>query len=202
MEGILFFWVSWMFWVIATFFMDKKNKNRIKFSVWILLLIILSPYTINVFGVKTSTAGIFLLVSLYIFASRLEKLKKVYFLFCAFILMMAFVSFHLFELFDPVWVIFPREWMLALLLVYMSVLLQENRINRVPLIFLGAIQGEILYALILGQYSFPYVIGSLAFFDIMALSASIVGIWSMVEWLAAYFENNIKHFEREKQKLS
>jgi hypothetical protein len=199
MEGIIFYWVSWIFWIMATFFLDRKNKDRAKFSAWLLLLIILSPYTFKVFNVETSTAGVFLMGTVYILASRLERLKRVYFLFCAFIMMMAYVSFHLFELFDPVWVIFSRKWMLAFLLVYMAVLLQKKRVLRLPLILLGGIQGEVLYALILEQYSFPYIIGSLAFFDIMALSASIVAAWSAMQWTASYFETNFKHFEREKQ---
>ncbi|MEK5065148.1 hypothetical protein NSS72_17130 [Cytobacillus sp. FSL R5-0596] len=116
--------------------------------------------------------------------------------------MMAYVTFHLFELFDPVWVIFPREWMLSFLMVYMAVLLQKNRMLRLPLILLGGIQGEFLYAFILKPFSFPYTIGSLAFLDIMSISFSISALWIAVHWAVQYIEANFKHFEREKQKLS
>ncbi|WP_026584968.1 YphA family membrane protein [Bacillus sp. J33] len=202
MEGLIFYWVSWVAWVMATFFMDRKNKKRVKFSVWLLVVIILSPYTFSIYGVEMSVAGVFLLGTFYIFTGGLKKGHKVYFLICTFIMMMAYVSFHLFELFDPVWVIFPRKWMLAILLFYMAILLHKKRQLRLPLILLGSIQGEVLYALILRQFSFPYVIGSLAFFDIIALSAAIAAIWSAMQWIALYFETNFKQYEREKQKLS
>jgi hypothetical protein len=202
MEGLIFYWISWMVWIMATFFMDRNNKYRFLLSAWILFFIMLSPWTLKIFNVETGIGGLFLLVSLYIFAGRLKKLSKLYFLFCAFILMMAYVTFHLFELFDPVWVIFPRNWMLSVLLVYLAVLLQKNRMLRLPLILLGSIQGEVLYALILNQFSFPYTIGSLAFLDIMAISVSISAVWIAVQWAVKYIEANFKHFEREKQKLS
>ncbi|MCS0672257.1 hypothetical protein [Cytobacillus firmus] len=202
MEGLIFYWISWMVWIIATFFMDRNNKYRFLLSAWILFFIMLSPWTLKIFNVETGIGGLFLLVSLYIFAGRLKKLSKLYFLFCAFILMMAYVTFHLFELFDPVWVIFSRNWMLSVLLVYLAVLLQKNRMLRLPLILLGSIQGEVLYALILKQFSFPYTIGSLAFLDIMAISVSISAVWIAVQWAVKYIEANFKHFEREKQKLS
>ncbi|MBX9972843.1 hypothetical protein [Cytobacillus firmus] len=202
MEGLIFYWISWMVWIMATFFMDRNNKYRFLLSAWILFFIILSPWTLKILNVETSIGGLFLLISLYIFAGRLKKLSKFYFLFCAFILMMAYVTFHLFELFDPVWVIFSRNWMLSVLLVYMAVLLQKNRMLRLPLVLLGGIQGEVLYALILKKFSFPYTIGSLAFLDIMAISVSISAVWIAVQWGVKYIEANFKHFEREKQKLS
>ncbi|WP_370224036.1 hypothetical protein [Cytobacillus sp.] len=202
MEGLIFYWISWMVWIMATFFMDRNNKYRFLLSAWILIFITLSPWTFKIFNVETGIGGLFLIVSLYIFAGRLKKLSKLYFFFCTFILMMAYVIFHLFELFDPVWVMFSRNWMLSILLVYMAVLLQKNRMLRLPLILLGGIQGEVLYALILKQFSFPYTIGSLAFLDIMAISVSISAVWITVQWAVKFIETNFKHFEREKQKLS
>src|SRR5690606_30585591 len=103
---------------------------------------------------------------------------------------------------DPVWVMFSRKWMLSVLLVYMAVLLQKNRMLRLPLILLGGIQGEVLYAIIIKSFSFPYTIGSLAFLDIMAISISISALWIAVHWAVKYIEANCKHLEREKQKLS
>lgn len=202
MEGLIFYWISWMVWIMATFFMARTNKYRFLLSAWVLCLMIMSPLKVNILNFEIGIAVLFLLASLYVFAGRLKKLSKLYFLFCTFILMMAYVTFHLFELFDPVWVIFSREWMLSVLMVYMAVLLQKNRMLRLPLILLGGIQGEFLYAFILKSFSFPYTIGSLAFLDIMAISISISSLWIAVHWTVKYIEANFKHFEREKQKLS
>ncbi|MBU8879110.1 hypothetical protein BGM26_08945 [Bacillus sp. FJAT-29790] len=202
MEGLTFYWVAWTFWIIATFFMKRSEASRIKLSLWLLLIIILSPHVISVFGMKISVAGLFLAGTLFMFTAKLERLKAVYFILCSFIIMLAYVCFLLFELFDPVWLVFPRNGMLAFLLVFLTVMLQENRLNRILIVLLGSIQGDLLYALILSKYSFPYLVGSFAFFDAAALSTIMLTIWNGVEFLAAYYEKHYNQIEREKQKLS
>lgn len=70
------------------------------------------------------------------------------------------------------------------------------------IVVLGAIQGEFLYALILSKYSFPYVIGSLTFLDVLSLSTILIVLWSGMELLASFYERHFNQLEREKQKLS
>src|SRR5690606_32574001 len=159
-EGIMFYWIAWTFWVITTFFMKKEDSLRLGFSLWLLALIILSPYSVPVFDFEISIAGIFLGCSIFGFGARIKGKKLLYLFICSFIIMLAYVCFHLFALFDPVWLVFPRNWMLAAVLVFTSLILQENKVSRILIILLGALQGEVLYALILSKYSFPYLIAS------------------------------------------
>ncbi|WP_430755268.1 YphA family membrane protein [Niallia circulans] len=44
MEGSIFLFCTWCIWIITTFFMDKNNPKRTKYSIYILTAIILSPY--------------------------------------------------------------------------------------------------------------------------------------------------------------
>ncbi|MBP2240692.1 hypothetical protein J2Z40_001251 [Cytobacillus eiseniae] len=201
MEGIIFYWVSWMVWIMATFFM-KKDQLRLKLS-WILLVIIIaSPHIVPIFQFEISMAGIFLCSIFFYLATKMERLKMVYGCICAFIIMLAYVCFHLFELFDPVWLIFPRNWMLSVMVVFLALILQENKRNRMYIIILGSFQGEILYALILSKYSFPYLIASLTFLDTMTIALGLVALWNGIELLASFYEKYFNQLEREKQKLS
>lgn len=50
MEGILFYWLFWIGWIITTFFYPKRHPNRLKFSAWILGTISLSTFYLNLFG--------------------------------------------------------------------------------------------------------------------------------------------------------
>ena len=202
MEGLTFYWLTWSFWIIATFFMKKENKTRLKFSIWLLLFICASSWVIPIFGYEVSGAGIFLSCSLFYAAARMERLKMLYSLLCSFIIMLAYVCFYLFELFDPVWLIFPRNWMLAVIVVCISFLLQRNSWGRVYILLLGSIQGEFLYALILSKYSFPFLIASFTFLDVIALATLLVTIWNGIEYLATFYERHFNQLEREKQKLS
>ncbi|TCJ05522.1 YphA family membrane protein [Cytobacillus praedii] len=202
MEGLTFYWISWFFWIITTFFMKKNGQSRFMLSLFLLLLIIVSPYTVTVINFDLSIAGLFLCIPLGYFCSSLDWKKMIYFFICSFIIMLAYVCFHLFSLFDPVWLIFPRNWMLAAILLIMSLVLQEKKIYRMYIVLLGAIQGEFLYALILSKYSFPHVIASLTFLDVLSLSIMLIVLWNGIELLASFYERHFNQLEREKQKLS
>lgn len=116
--------------------------------------------------------------------------------------MLGYVSFHLLELFDPVWVLIKREWLLSLALGYLTLMLQSNRFLRAATLLTGAVQGEILFAVIMKSYTFDYPIGSFSFLDIAALSIGVLLIWSGIEKAVAFIEKHFQHVEREKQKLS
>ena len=38
MEGILFYWLFWIGWIMTTFFYPKKHPDRLKVSAWILIV--------------------------------------------------------------------------------------------------------------------------------------------------------------------
>jgi hypothetical protein len=202
LEGLTFYWVSWFFWIVATFFMKKNNQIRLKISLYLLLLIIVSPYTVTLFNFDLSIISFFLYSPLLYITARLERLKTIYIIICSFIIMLAYVCFHLFELFDPVWLIFPRNWMLAVMLLLISLTLHGNKRHRLYIIILGSIQGEFLYAFVLSKYSFPYVVASLAFLDVLSLTAILIAVWSGIEVLASFYERHFNQLEREKHKLS
>ncbi|MGQ0518240.1 YphA family membrane protein, partial [Bacillus sp. D-CC] len=56
--------------------------------------------------------------------------KKLYSLLSALIIAMLYTSFHLLEVYDPIWIVVDRLFLLSGALVYASVLLHEDRILR------------------------------------------------------------------------
>lgn len=201
-EGLTFYWIAWMFWVITTFIMKKGSVTRFYTSLWILLLIIISPYSFFLYDYEISYVSIMLLMLLFYLVSTIKSFKAAYVLLSSFIIMLAYVCFHLFALFDPVWLIFPRNWMLSLLLISLSFILQAHKLYRFIIILLGSIQGEFLYAYILNKYSFPYLIGSYAYLDAIALAAALAAVWTGFEMLTSFYEKHMNQVEKEKQKLS
>lgn len=201
LEGLTFYWISWVFWIIATFFM-KKGKARLCISIWLLLIIIFSPYSLSLYYFEISYVSILLLSSLFVMISTIKSFKAAYVLVSSFIVMIAYVCFLLYELIDPVWLFIPRNWMLAMLLFSLALLLHAQILSRLMIILLGSIQGELLYAYILNKYSFPYLIGSYAYLDAIALSAGLLAGWAGFEFLTTFYEKHINQLEREKQKLS
>lgn len=202
MDGLTFYWVTWIIWILATFFMKKGRQLRFYLSLGILLLIISSPLTLSILGMELSFASVILLFTSITLIATFKRKKAAYMMVSSFILMLAYVCFQLFELFDPVWVFLPRNWMLSFLLIALTLLLHNDSVYRIAILLLGSIQGDILYGYILNQYTFPYIIGSYVYLDTVALTFALLLVWLWFEKMITFFEKYLFEVEKEKHKLS
>ncbi|KAA9026140.1 YphA family membrane protein [Niallia endozanthoxylica] len=202
MDGLLFYWLFWFGWIITTFFYRKTHPDRLLLSAWILAAITLSTVSINIMGFEIHGTGIFIILSVYIWSAQLSAKKLLYFMLTSFIVMLTSVCFLLFELFDPIWILIKRDWLLAILVACVVVLLHSDKKQRLLVVLLGMIQGEILYAFILTRYSFSYPIASLYALDPLALAAAVLIGWNTLEFVISYVEKNLHSIEKEKEKLT
>ncbi|PLR99759.1 YphA family membrane protein [Bacillus sp. T33-2] len=200
-EGLIFYWCTWAAWIWTTFMMDKKNAGRLKYSVMLLLLIILSPYTAGIHGIQVHMSALVLIVFIQLETFRLKRSETLYIAISALIVMLAHVNFLLFELFDPVWVIFKREWMAGICMSALTIILQSSRQLRLVTLSAGLLQGEILFAIIIRKFGFPHPIASPAFLDAACIAAVIIIAWSGMEQFSASF-SKMDQVEREKQRSS
>ncbi|NMD70305.1 hypothetical protein HHO41_08365 [Bacillus sp. DNRA2] len=199
-EGILFYWVAWIFWIIATFFMKRSEAYRLNISLCGLIAIILNPYHIEIFEFRVN-ASLFIF---YFFAiMQIVKLSKgpiLYTFICSYIIMMAYASFLLFELYDPVWVLFDRNWLLGVILCYLCVLLQQLKWNRAYILIVGMVQGDMIFSMVLQRIGIDYNIGSGAFQDVFATSLAALFIWSIAEMILVNMDQYVNTHIRGKQK--
>jgi hypothetical protein len=147
-------------------------------------------------------SGLFLLVITYIFFSQEKRGAIIYIFICSFIVSIAYVTFHLFEIFDPIWIVFKKEWMMGIIFGYLAILLQKTLKGRLIIIVSGAMQGDILYAYILNKFQFPYSIGAFAYLDVCSLTAALLVCWSCFENAGSIVQNHFHFFEKGKQKSS
>ncbi|MDC2865946.1 MULTISPECIES: YphA family membrane protein [unclassified Bacillus (in: firmicutes)] len=195
MEGGYFYLLAWMGWVITTFFL-KKDTVRFKISAVILLFIICSQTVIS-FAFITISVNAFLLAGIsFIGIAAYSVWKKVYTILCALIIAMLYASFSLIELYDPIWIVVDRTWMLSSILVYTSVLLHRDRLLRIWGLYVGALQGELFVAFILKTFNFPYQLGSLQFFNMIAVSTMfcslLYGIGKIVTYTEQFKQKQVK----------
>ncbi|MFZ7945071.1 MULTISPECIES: YphA family membrane protein [Bacillaceae] len=198
----MFYWICWSIWVYLTFLVNKKNPYRLNLSATILVVIFLSNYqfSIGIFTIQAS--GLFLLIISYLFFSQEKRGAIIYYFICSFIVSIAYVTFHLFEIFDPIWIIFKKEWMMGIVFGYLAILLQKTLKGRLQIIICGTIQGEFLYAYILNKFPFPYTIGSFGYLDVCSLIAALLAGWSLLENAGTIVQNHYHYFEKGKQKTS
>lgn len=202
MEGTTYYWIFWLFWVFLTFFLNRENPYRLKLSVFILTDIFLSEFHYSLGNNQLYAGGFFLMMVTYYLISR-EKLGTIlYFFISSFIVSISYVTFHLFEIYDPVWIIMNKQWMISIFLGYLAILLQKTLKGRLFIILSGTMQGEILYAYILNKYQFPYSIGGFEYLDVLSLMSALLVGWSCFENAGIIFQNHFHFSEKAKQKSS
>lgn len=190
----MFYWICWMYWIYLTFILDKQKPYRLKLSASILVIIIISGIHFQVLGFDIYLSGLVLLFGSFYLIGRERKTTIFYYFICSFIITIAYVTFHLFEIFDPIWIIFKDEWMIAICICILALILQNNLRGRLLAVISGTMQGEILYAYILSRYPFPYTIGSFAYLDVCLLTTSLLVGWSCLENAGAFFGSHVGVF--------
>jgi hypothetical protein len=199
MEGLYFLGLAWGIWIISTFWLRKNSKVRLPIASFMLLAIILSPFTFSIGEISVSYLSILIVTVVFLRVGYFSFRKKIYFFFTTLIVSIGYGAFLLFELFDPIWIFFKREWMLSILLAYLSVLIQTKLAWRISIILAGCIYGDIIYVFIIKRFSFPYTIGSLGLMDVLALSILFLFAWEGVKISISYLESLYHHLEKEKQ---
>lgn len=191
MEGIYFYWLVWIAWIYVTFIVEKNNF-RIQVAVFLLTAIIFSNYTITLFStVINSTLPLFIIVGCYLI-SRKTKMMYIYYLVCSIILTCSYVIFRLFQLYDPVWVMFNPTIKLALILVLIILLLVKDQRSRVAVLLISITIGEIVYTLFINSLVSSLVIGQNETLDIFAITITATYLWYSFERLVQLIHNSVK----------
>ncbi|MGG0187408.1 YphA family membrane protein [Bacillus rhizoplanae] len=185
MEGSYFYFLAWMGWIIATFFL-KKDTFRLCVSAAILLFISCSQTVISISSFTISVNALLLGGISFVGITVYSVWKKIYTLLCALIIAMLYTSFSLIELYDPIWIVINRTWMLSGILVYISILLHRDRLLRIWGLYVGALQGELFVAFVLKSFNFPYQLGSLQFFNMIAVSTMFFSLLYSVGKIMTY----------------
>jgi hypothetical protein len=188
-EGIYFYWFSWIGWVITTFLM-KKSRVRTALSIFILLVIIVSNSTYQITGLSIHASFILLFLFSLLVMTKASGLRVLYYLICSLIISIGYVCFHLFELFDPIWLIFDRKWMLSFVILYLILMLVKDTYHRIAVAMIGVLNGELLYSLILKKFFSEIVIGDFIFLDSFAFIIFFIFLWNSFEKIALFFEAN------------
>lgn len=202
MEGSMFYWILWVFWVYVTFFMSKQNLYRLKLASVILVLIILSNVHFKFMSFEFYVSGLFMLLLSYIILSKKKLGPLLYAFICSFIVTIAYVTFNLFVIYDPVWVIFQKEWMMGICFSCLAIFLLPSLKDRLLIIVSGTMQGEILYAFYLSKFEFSNPIGTMAYLDAFSIITILLVCWSMLENAGTFFQTHFHFLERGKQKSS
>ena len=184
MEGIFFFWFAWIGWVWTVFMMDRSTL-RTRLSVYLLMLMIASPYELPAGRFSINASALILICGYIIETSHLKKREFLHVFTASFIVMLGYMSFLLFELFDPVWLIFDRQWLIPLCVFTLAALIEKEPLRIYASIAGGMLQGEFVFSFVIDRISSSYTVASYHFLDVLSGAILLAGIWAGIQQLAA-----------------
>ncbi|WP_078553258.1 hypothetical protein [Bacillus alkalicellulosilyticus] len=201
MVGIYFYWFIWMFWIGTTFFMEK-GKTRTLLSMLLLVVICTATLKVPVLAYDVSVAFLLCLgIGYAIIALGNKAWRQLYLLIVSLIIALVGISFHLFELYDPIIILFHRSWMLGIIYTLLVIALVSNHQQRLSILVVGACQGELMTSLFMDTIYVNRTIGDLAFFEIMMITVMFLVIWQGLEnasdKLSKFLSSRVKNQKEE-----
>lgn len=191
MEGIFFYWILWTAWVYCTFILEKTEK-RTYMTAGLLLFIILAPRHIYIGDFMINSTLFFSVLIGYYLLSKKRKTLLSYYLFVSLITTISFVTFRLFQIYDPVWVMFHPTLKLSVIIALLILMLVREQEIRLSLIFITVAQGELIYTLFLSKIVPQFLIGELKSLDIIAISGMFTFFWFTFEKIVSVLDDFIK----------
>ncbi|MBD1222626.1 hypothetical protein GLV94_17790 [Virgibacillus halodenitrificans] len=173
MSGLLFFWFSWMAWVILTFIMPK-NEYRTELSCWLLLIIITSNLYFSFSGITLTVVVFVLLMGGGIWMIKLKRTfaHSLY----SFVVMIAFASAQLWEANLPILYINPIFKITPFVLVIIIFFLTKQIQGQLIIGIIGMTFGDILFQYILYGYGLSVDIGGMEFLDELLLTIVLISL--------------------------
>lgn len=193
-----FYFISWMGWIIITFFFPK-SVTRTYLSILLLLVIATSTTKVIMFGFTITASFIVLAVTALILLVSSLKQKYILHYFSICTVALAYVCFIIFEIYDPVWIFLDRTWLLSVIILYLSLLLFKTKRERFVFMLTGVLLGEILRSIVTDRIFYYSDIGSFEFLAVLALSSSGMATWMMFETLTIHLDSLIQKRVRERQ---
>ncbi|HWO75852.1 MAG TPA: hypothetical protein VNM69_08100 [Bacillus sp. (in: firmicutes)] len=181
MDGWFFYYSLWSYWVVVTFIVPKHCHYRTYLSNFILISIILSVYKVPIWYWDVNVTILIWIICCMAIIAALPFSKKFYQICVSFIVMLVYVVFLLFELYDPIWVIVDRRWFLTFLIGTIAILLNAKIIDRITSTITGLVMGEFLFAFVLFATGIKLEITLPYFLDLCSYTCMLILLWSCFE---------------------
>ncbi len=186
MDGIFFYWVSWIVWVCVMFFIPKTVAYRFDFLFHLLAIMVLVGYTLEVSSFTMHISGLYLFLILCVYIRKRSPLKTIELVIGSLIVTLAYASFQLFSLLDPIWLFIKAPYLLCIFLNYLILLLFKDWKSRMSVLLLGMTLGDLVYSGLLHFHSMTYVALSYAWHDNVVMVLTANALWRVLEVLCGY----------------
>lgn len=199
MDGLLFYWISWMIWIIVTFLMPK-NKYRNYLAMAILMVIFCSNAVILVNNVEVYlTIAILYFGSIVAIVNCQNIVKSISKAIC---IVFGYVGLLFWEQISPIWIVIPRTILIPLIGFVLLIILSDSFQERCVLWCLGLTSGEIIHGLILNSYKLSEGIGEMAFMDVLIVEIGFLITTTSLLKLKRKIDLFVRSIEEQKKKVN
>lgn len=186
MAGLFFYWIFWIAWVCTMFFVSKMVSYRFSLLFHLLAVIVFSRYIVTIYSFSIQLSGLYMFFIMCIIIRKYSLPKIIGVILNSFILAMAYASFQLFVLLDPIWVMMKPVYLQCLFMNYLVILLAKDWRMRVLFLLLGMIIGDLVYGGVLTNQMLPYVSLSFPWHDAIAMVLIVQLLWSYLEFVSKW----------------
>lgn len=159
---VLFYWLSWLLWIIFAFFFIKGRKRTL-FCYWILFTIMTSNMYVHILNKYLLFLPYLLLLAIIIMLYT-KLPRRYYYLTCTFIMMIGYIGVSTLRDYTMVSLFIPSIIIVPLFCSALISLLTFGFLNRLIISVLGLTFGELFYSLIWLSYEKDKTIGDVHFF--------------------------------------
>ncbi|RFU68509.1 hypothetical protein D0469_12290 [Peribacillus saganii] len=198
MDGLFFYWLSWIAVIILLFFTSKSWRFRFPLLIHLFVLMVVARYQINASELSINLSVIYIFIAVFIHIRRLRFMQLAGFVVSVFTASMAYCCFQLYSILDPVWLLFDKSWLLAISLNYLSLLLFSAKSIRVVGLMAGMALGDIMTAILLSKVSMPYSAGSFSWLDDAALSLGLATAGIMLGYASRLLQAQTIQMQKER----
>ncbi|RFU69084.1 hypothetical protein [Bacillus sp. V59.32b] len=191
MDGLFFYWILWMAWVIVMFFIAKTFQGRYWLLFHLLAVMFLAAYELQVYRYVIHVSSIYLLLVCCLYLRNLSLWRIIEFTVSSFIISLGYACFQLYAMLDPVWLIFKADWMFGVLINYLALLIIHEWKLRFGALLVGMLIGETIFSGLLLVNSIPYKAGSYSWLDSAVLVLLMNLLWVSLEFISRFIQGMI-----------
>ncbi len=179
MKGLYFLF---SIWTIILFYSRTKvilNEKFKKIGV-LFCLIICSTFTFELFTFQMNVAFIMLIFMISYILSKLDFSEQFIHFFKGLIIGMAYSSMSILAIYDPASYFINEFFSISLMTTVLVIFLSNHYIERVRLLIIGLIQGEVFNFFTYRSIKIQYIIGDLSWLDSLFLTILLITTFSLL----------------------
>ncbi|WP_413380458.1 hypothetical protein [Alkalihalobacillus sp. 1P02AB] len=198
MEGMYFYWVAWLLWIVLTFFFNKTTK-RFWFTVCLLIIVTIMPLQMywDGFSFRVALIPAFMFICYFL---RFYKWPKImYLIVLSSLLAIAYATFDVFTLFDPVVLFIDHRLYLAAISFIIASFHLGSIKDKVITSIVGMLQGECLAGFV-KHYFFGFAeIGRMLFLDVVTFTMSMFVCIALIRYMLSSMKQLFLQWRAGKQ---